>query len=159
MEAKKVYKTYHYKNDLSWSAALKGTMAAAGHLPVEIGSPPEFKGSADVWCPEELLVGAVNACLMLTFLSYARHRRLEVAGYESHTEGTLENTDGKYRITRIAVSPVISVRAEKDIPLAEQIMKSAKEGCFVSNSVTAAVELTPQFTIAQSDSSTPESQG
>ncbi|HEX5481150.1 MAG TPA: OsmC family protein [Terriglobia bacterium] len=156
MEAKKVYKTYRYKNDLSWTAALKGTMAAAGHPAVGIGSPPEFKGSAEVWCPEELLIGAVNACLMLTFLSYAHHRHLEVGGYESHTEGTLENTDGKYRITRIAVRPVVSLRAEKDIPLAEEIMKSAKEGCFVSNSVTSTVDLAPQFTIAPSDSSTPE---
>lgn len=147
MEAKKVYKTYHYKNDLSWKTALKGAMTSAEHPPIEVGSPPEFKGAADVWCPEELLIGAVNTCLMLTFLSYARHRRLDVTGYESKVEGTLENVDGKYRITRIAVQPVVSLKAEQDIPLAEEIMKSAKEGCFVSNSVNSTVELTPQFTL------------
>ena len=46
-------------------------LSAAGRLNIVVGSPPEFKGQPDVWAPEELLVGSVNTCLMLTFLALA----------------------------------------------------------------------------------------
>lgn len=147
MEPKKVYKTYHFKNAISLTTARRGTMTNPDHAQVEIGSPPEFKGSADVWCPEELLIGAVNTCLMLTFLAYAPHRRLEITGYESSAEGTVENVDGKYQVTRIVVKPVISLNQQGDTSLAEEVLKSAKEGCFISNSVKATIELAPQFNI------------
>lgn len=116
-----------------------------GHAPVEIGSPPEFKGTPDVWCPEELLLGGVNTCLMLTFLAYAQHKKIEIVSCESSAEGTVENLDGKYRVTRIVVRPVISLRHQSDIAAAQETLKSAKEGCFISNSVRASVELEPKF--------------
>jgi len=147
MEPKKTFKTYHFKNAIALKTARRGIMTHEGHLPVEIGSPPEFKGAADVWCPEELLIGAVNTCLMLTFLSFAQHRQLEIAAYESGAEGIVEHADGKYRVTQIRVQPVVSLKRENDIPLAQELFKGAKEGCFISNSVTATVDLTPQFRI------------
>lgn len=145
MEPKKTYKTYHFKNAITLTTARRGIMTNESHGAVEIGSPPEFKGAADVWCPEELLIGAVNTCLMLTFLSYAQHRHLEIAACESSAEGTVENVDGKYRVTHIAVMPLIALKQESDTALAEEVLKNAKEGCFISNSVTAMIELQPQF--------------
>lgn len=145
MELKKTYKTYHFKNVVSLTTARRGIMTNENHAAVAIGSPPEFKGAADVWCPEEMLIGAVNTCLMLTFLAYAQHRRIEIAACESSAEGTVENVDGKYRVTRIVVRPAISLHREDDIPRAQEVLKGAKEGCFISNSVTATVELEPQF--------------
>lgn len=146
MEPTKKYKTYQFKNAIEWQTARRGTMAAPEHPPINVGSPPEFKGTADVWCPEEMLVGAVNACIMLTFLAYAQNRRLEVSAYESHAEGTLEHSDGKYRVTRISLQPIVHLKTSEQTTLAEQIFKSAKEDCFISNSVTASVDLSPQFT-------------
>lgn len=145
MEPKKTYKTYHFKNAIMLTTARRGIMTHESHSNVEIGSPPEFRGAADVRCPEELLIGAVNICLMLTFLAYAQHRHLEIAACESSAEGTVENTDGKYRVTSIAVRALIVLKQESDIALAEEVLKSAKEGCFISNSVTATIELQPQF--------------
>lgn len=145
MEPRKTYKIYHFKNAITLKTGRRGTMTNEGHPSVEIGSPPEFNGTADVWCPEELLIGAVNTCLMLTFLSYAQHRQLEIFAYESNAEGTVEHVDGKYQVTRITVQPSVSLNRESDIPLAEELFKSAKEGCFISNSVTATVDLAPQF--------------
>lgn len=145
MEPRKTYKTYHFKNTISLTTARRGIMTNKDHPQVEIGSPPEFKGAADVWCPEELLLGAVNTCLMLTFLAYAQHRRLEISACESSAEGTAENVDGKYQVTHIVVKPVISLNQQADTALAEEVLKSAKDGCFISNSVKATIELAPQF--------------
>jgi peroxiredoxin-like protein len=147
MEPRKTYKTYQFKNAIEWKSERRGIMTGAEHPAVDVGSPPEFKGTADVWCPEEMLVGAVNTCIMLTFLAYAQNRKLELVSYKSHAEGTLEHKDGKYRITHIALHPVILLRAEDHKLMAEQIIKSAKEDCFISNSVTAIVDVSPQFGI------------
>jgi len=38
------------------------------------GQPPEFKGEPGNWSPEELLVGSLNTCIMLTFLTLAQAR-------------------------------------------------------------------------------------
>ena len=67
----------------------------------DVGSPPEFKGEPGVWSPEELLVGALNACLMLTFISMAQTKGVRFLAYESAAEGLLENVDGKFRITEV----------------------------------------------------------
>ncbi len=149
MEPKRTYKTYAFRNTIALKDARRGVMMNDNHPPVDIGSPPEFKGSADVWCPEELLVGAVNSCLMLTFLAYAEHRRLEIASYRSGAEGTLERVDGKYRVTRIVVRPVVALKREDDIGLAGQVLKDAEAGCFITDSVIAKVDLEPQFAVEE----------
>jgi organic hydroperoxide reductase OsmC/OhrA len=68
MEQKKQYRTFHFENSVAWKSGFRRTLSASGHPAIEIGNPPAFKGTPDVWCPEDLLIGALNACLMLTFL-------------------------------------------------------------------------------------------
>jgi len=148
MEAKKSYKTFRYQNHLTWKSGLRGTMVSPGKHEVVVGSPPEFKGEEGLWSPEELLVGAVNTCLKLTFLSYAKHKGLEVVSYESHADGLLENVDGKYRVTQITVEPRVALKSEADFGRAGEIMASAKEDCFISNSITATVKLNANFRVA-----------
>lgn len=145
MEAKKAYKTYAFRNSIAMTGTRRGTMTLPEHAPVEIGSPPAFHGEASVWCPEELLLGAVNSCLMLTFLGFAGRRGVRVVGVESQAEGTVENVDGKYQVARIHVQPVITLGQESDAGLAAQVMSDAREACFLSNSVRASVEVSARF--------------
>ncbi|MGC2316851.1 MAG: hypothetical protein WA615_10185 [Bradyrhizobium sp.] len=51
-------------------------LSAAGRPNIVVGSPPEFKGEPDIWAPEELLVGSLNTCMMLTFLTLAQAQGL-----------------------------------------------------------------------------------
>ena len=115
---------------------------------MDVGSPPEFKGEPGIWSPEELLVGALNACLMLTFVALAQSKGVQFAAYESAAEGLLENVDGKYRIVEVSVRPTLVLRTEADIATARTIMAEVKENCFISNSITADVKLAPQFRMA-----------
>jgi organic hydroperoxide reductase OsmC/OhrA len=144
----KTYKSFRYSNNLVWDTARRGRTSAPGKPDIEIGSPPEFKGEAGVWAPEEMLVAALNACMMLTFVSFAQSKRLEFVAYESATEGVLENVDGKYRIVEVSVRPTLVLRSEADIAVAQTIMAKVKENCFISNSITADVTLDPQFQLA-----------
>lgn len=71
MDTKRAYKTFRYRARTNWTSERRGTLSASGKPHIVVGSPPEFKGQPDVWAPEELLVGSVNTCLMLTFLALA----------------------------------------------------------------------------------------
>ena len=60
---------------------------AAGKPDLEVSSPPEFKGEAGIWTPEDLFVGALNACILMTFVAFATQKGLEFASYECRAEG------------------------------------------------------------------------
>ena len=145
MERKKQYRTFHFENSVAWKSGFRGTLSASGHPTIEIGNPPAFKGTPDVWCPEDLLIGALSACLMLTFLYQMQLRKVAVVDYKSSAQGTLEHKDGKYRVTRIAVQPHISLKSENDLEAARDAIKDAAESCMISNSILATVQLDPQF--------------
>src|SRR5205807_6831543 len=102
---------------------------------LDVGSPPEFKGEPGVWSPEELLVGALNACLMLTFVSMAQSKGVQFLGYESAAEGLLENVDGKFRITEVTVEPSLVLKSQADVEAARAIMDTVEANCFISNSI------------------------
>jgi organic hydroperoxide reductase OsmC/OhrA len=104
---------------------------------MDVGSPTEFKGEPGVWSPEELLVSALNACLMLTFVSLAQNKRVQFVAYESAAEGLLENVDGKYQITEVSVQPTLVLKSQVDLEAARTIMDEVEENCFISNSITA----------------------
>jgi organic hydroperoxide reductase OsmC/OhrA len=95
-----------------------------------------------------MLVAALNACMMLTFVAFAQGRKLELVAYESSAEGLLENVDGKYRIVEVCVRPIVVLSSEADIAAARTIMAEVKQNCFISNSITAEVKLAPQFQLA-----------
>src|SRR5437879_1022673 len=77
----RAYKSFRYKAKTDWTSARRGTLSASGKSHIVVGSPPEFKGQPDVWAPEELLVGTVNTCMMLTFLPLAQAKGLVPVGY------------------------------------------------------------------------------
>ena len=147
MEAKKAYKTFRYTNSLVWDRARRGNTSAPGKPQIEVGSPPEFKGEPGVWCPEELLVAALNGCLMLTFISLAQSKGVQFVAYESAAEGLLENVEGKYLISEVSVRPSLIVKSAADLEAARSIMGQVEEHCFISNSIKAKVTLTPQFRV------------
>ena len=145
---KRTYKTFRYRTSTAWTSARRGEMSASGKPNVVVGSPPEFKGQPDNWSPEELLVGALNTCLMLTFLTLAQGKGVTPAQYVSDAEGLLENVAGKYRITAVTVRPRVTLKRDGDLEPARTVMASVEAHCFISNSITAKVTLTPEFTVA-----------
>ena len=120
-------------------------LSAAGRPNIVVGSPPEFKGEPDIWAPEELLVGSLNTCMMLTFLTLAQAQGLTPVGYESEAEGLLENVEGKYHITEVTVRPRVILKTEAELESARKSMESVEAHCFIANSIKARVTLTPEF--------------
>jgi len=121
MEQKKVYHTFQFEN-VVWKSEFRGVLSASEHPTAEIGNPPLFKGTPDGWCPEDLLIGALNACLMLTFLYQMQRRKLEVPAYKSSAQGTLEHRDGKTpRYPDHSAASHISMKYRHDIEAAREV--------------------------------------
>ena len=146
--APKTYKSFHYKAKTTWSSARRGVLLAAGRPNIVVGSPPEFKGEPGIWAPEELLVGSLNTCVMLTFLTLAQAQGLIPTGYESEAEGLLENVEGKCHITEVTVRPRVTLKSEAELEPARKTMESVEAHCFIVNSINARITLTPEFVVA-----------
>ena len=148
MEAKKAYKSFRYPATVVWKSARRGEAIAAGKPALSVGNPPEFRGEEADWSPEHLLVTALNTCLMLTFLNLAERKGVGVKAYESNAEGLLEFSDGRYRITAVTVRPKVTLASQAEIDTARELMGKVEEQCFISNSITAKVDLQPDFSVA-----------
>jgi organic hydroperoxide reductase OsmC/OhrA len=148
MKPKRAHKRFHYKAKTTWSSAWHGMLSAAGRPNIIVGSPPEFKGERHIWAPEELLVGSLNTCMMLTFLTLAQAQGLTPVGYESEAEGLLENVEGKYHITEVEVRPHVTLKSEAELEPARKTMESVEAHCFIANSIKAKVTLIPEFVVA-----------
>ena len=148
MEGKKTFKVFRYQNDLLWKSGRRGVVTAGDKPDLEVSSPPEFKGEAGIWTPEDLFVASVNVCVLMTFVAFAQRKELDFVSYESAAEGVLEFVDGKYRFTEIVLHPHLVLKSESDIGRAQQILDDAHKGCLVSNSITATVKVFPEVRIA-----------
>jgi organic hydroperoxide reductase OsmC/OhrA len=148
MEGKKTYKVFRYESDVRWESGRRGVLCSAGKPELKVSSPPEFKGEAGFWTPEEMFVASVNACTLMTFIAYAQHKGLDPVGYESSAEGVLENVEGKYRFTGITLHPHVRVKSPQDVERAREILESAHANCFISNSLAVPVKVSPEIRVA-----------
>ena len=148
MEAKKAYKVFHYESEVRWRSGRRGIACSSGKPDLEISSPPEFKGEAGFWTPEDMFVASINLCTMLTFLAFAERKGLEFVSYESQAEGTLEAVEGKYRFTEVALRPHLVLKAQEHAERARKILEDAHAHCFIANSTSATMKLFPQFRVA-----------
>src|ERR1700745_483465 len=148
MATKTAHKSFRYKANTAWNSARRGTLSASGKPSIDVGSPPEFKGEPDIWAPEELLVGSVNTCMMLTFLTLAQAKGLTPVRYESEAEGLLENIEGKDRITGVIVRPRADLKDKAERERARAIMEGVESRCFISNSIKSKVSIAAEFVVA-----------
>ena len=148
MAPKRAHKSFHYKAKTTWNSARRGMLSAAGRPNIVVGSPPEFKGEPGVWAPEELLVGSLNTCMMLTFLTLAQARGLTPVGYESEAEGLLENVGGTYHIIEVTVRARVTLKSDAELEPARKTMEGVEAHCFIANSINARVTLTPEYVVA-----------
>lgn len=138
-------KSFKYATSVRWTGEKKGALTAAGKPPVEVATPPEFKGHEGFWSPEDLYVASVNVCIMSTFLAFAGRAALDFTEYESEAEGLLEFVEGRFLFTKIVVRPRIALRSGEERAKAEEILRKAEKNCLVSNSIRTEVTLEPTF--------------
>ena len=138
-------KKYVFKTELRWSGFKRGSLSSPGKPNIGIATPPEFNGEEGYWSPEELLLSAVDSCVMTTFLHYAERKKINFRTYESETEGILERINDQFMFSKIIVKPKISVASEDQIDKIKELMMTAENNCFISNSIRSEVEVMPKI--------------
>ena len=108
------------------------------------GSPAKAFGGNEAYAdPEQLLLSALSACHMLTFLAVAANRGYVVDSYSDEAEALLDkNAEGKMVVTKAILAPKVVFSGDKQ-PSAEEYAKlheRAHAGCFIANSVKTVVE-------------------
>jgi organic hydroperoxide reductase OsmC/OhrA len=93
--------------------------------------------------PEEMLVAALSACHMLTFLDIARRAGFVVARYLDHAEGRMTKTaEGRQAVTEVVLRPQIQYEGPPPSPeVLTALHHQAHEACFIANSVKTAVRV------------------
>jgi len=141
------YKTFSYRNKLAWLGGRAGSMESEGKPGFRVASPPEFKGEAGVWTPEDLFVASVSACIMATFAAFAERLKLPVISYTCDAEGFLEYADDGYRFTRITVRPRIVVGTAESVAQTVKTVHDAHKNCLVSKSIRSDVSVEPEISV------------
>jgi len=139
----KKFKTFTYRTSVEWKSERQGFLRSEGKPEVYISSPPEFKGIPGVWTPEDLFVAAAEICTMSTFLSFGGRKGIPLKSYKSNAEGLLENVDGKYRFTKIVITPEVIVGKEWTKEQVDEVFHQAHDNCLIANSMTATVVIEP----------------
>jgi len=120
-----------------------GTLTSRAKNPMIVSSPPEFKGPPDLWTPEDMFVGALEMCHLLTFTAFARRRHLNVISYTSKAEGILEFVEGSYRFTRVIITPTIIVGDPAEAVVVRDVIEESRGRCLIANSAAVSVEFNP----------------
>lgn len=108
-----------------------------------IGPPPQFGGTGERdWSPEELLLGAVAACLKTTFDAYARRQSIVIDTFRARAEGVLEKTREGPAFTSVTILVELAVRGGEDEVLkAKETLERAEHDCIISRAIKAPVTL------------------
>jgi organic hydroperoxide reductase OsmC/OhrA len=129
-------KTWAFYTRLRWEQDGRGMLDAPGIPALGFATPPEFDGEGGRWTPEQMLVGAAEACTLLTFLAMARREGVNLVGYKSHARGTLSAAeDGALRFTDISIEPRIEVASEEDVEKTRAILARLPGRCFIGASL------------------------
>jgi organic hydroperoxide reductase OsmC/OhrA len=150
-------KEHRYTATVVWSGNLgTGTSSyraygreheiACGGKPAIAGSSdPAFRGDGARWNPEDLLVSALSACHMLSYLHLCAVAGIVVVAYEDIAEGTMRETgDGGGRFTSVILRPRVTI-ASGDLAEAARLHEEAHRLCFIASSVDFPVDCEPEI--------------
>jgi peroxiredoxin-like protein len=132
-----------YNINLQWKNDRIGEISSPElNHKITIATPPEFpKGVEGIWSPEHLFTAAVNSCFMTTFLAIAENSKLAFSSFSCESKGKLEQVEGKFLMTEIALEPTLIIYKSEDFDKAEKILQKAEKACLISNSIKSAVVL------------------
>jgi organic hydroperoxide reductase OsmC/OhrA len=143
---------FHAK--LEWTGASQGsckeyrtysreyTAHINGKPPVRGSADRAFYGDSTLHNPEDMLVIALSACHMLTYLAECARSGIEVLSYTDSADGSMEPVDGVTRFTHVTLRPHVIVRG--DLEKARQLHERSNQLCFIANSVNFPVHHEPR---------------
>ena len=127
----------------------EGVAGAEGGKPaLHITPPADLGGKAGFWTPEDLLVSAVESCMLMTTLSVVQKQRITLKGYRSKAQGRMEKTPEGLRITAIEIQVHAQVATAEEVEKFKRAVAIAERYCPVSAAVKCPVHVVAEATMA-----------
>jgi organic hydroperoxide reductase OsmC/OhrA len=122
----------NYETGFYWDGtAENGVLKIEGLNDIDMGSAED----AGALNPENMVLGAAEACHFSTFMAIAKNSKVDVKAYHSTASGELSFTKGEgYQFERIVVKPVVTV-PESDLARAERVLEKAHTACLVTRTL------------------------
>jgi organic hydroperoxide reductase OsmC/OhrA len=121
---------------------------AAGKPDIAGSSDASFRGNAERWNPEDMLVAAASTCHQLWYLHLCADAGIVVQRYVDNAVGTMLDSPHQGRFTRIVLHPHVTIRAGDDRELALRLHHEAHAKCYVANSVNFPIDCEPVIEMA-----------
>jgi organic hydroperoxide reductase OsmC/OhrA len=140
-----------YSARLVWSGGALGPTKAVesysrefraeieGKPPLRGSADPAFHGDPTLNNPEDLLLSALSACHMLSYLAVCAHAGVVVLSYEDTAVGTLARREGRMRFVDVLHRPKVVLAPGSDIEKARALHDKAHDICVIANSVNFPV--------------------
>ena len=101
---------------------------------------PHFRGDKSRHNPEDLLVAALSACHLMSYLHVCAMNGVVVTAYTDNVTGRMESyPDGSGRFQEVTLHPEVTVRDASMISKALELHTEAHTLCFIANSVNFPV--------------------
>jgi len=151
---------HHYHVEVDWTGNLgTGTQGYRGYArdhDIRVAGKPTLAGSADKAFrgdasrhnPEDLLVAALSACHMMSYLHVAAVAGVVVTAYADAAEGVMEQEGEGGHFTEVVLHPQVTVTRAGDVAKAEALHADAHHACFIANSVNFPVRCEPSTVVA-----------
>lgn len=110
-----------------------------GKPPLYGSADPAYHGDAALYNPEDLLVSAVAACHMLSYLAVCAYAGISVVSYEDAATGTLARRDGSVKFVDLLLRPKVVLAPGSDVAKARALHDKAHSICIIANSVNFPV--------------------
>lgn len=119
-----------------------------GKHDIEVGTAIGDGADQTRWNPEDLLGASLAQCHMLTFLALAAKVKLDVLAYDDAVTVELDTVEKVTKVTRIVLSPTIAVAPGTDHEKVVTMFEKAHKYCFIGNSLTAEIVMSPTVVVA-----------
>jgi organic hydroperoxide reductase OsmC/OhrA len=152
-------KSHHYEVQVTWTGNTgSGTTGyrdfardheitgagVPGKPPIPGTADPAFRGLAERWNPEELLVASLSQCHMLWYLVLCARAGVIVTEYTDRPSGTMvETPEGSGHFTEVTLRPEVTIATPDLLDEATKLHAKAHEMCFIANSTNFPVHHTP----------------
>ena len=154
-------KSHRYDLKLRWTGAAMGPTASyagysreyrieiPGKSPITGSADPTFRGDPALANPEDMLVAALSACHMLSYLAVCALGKIKVISYEDAASGTMsEIGPQRSAFTEVVLRPRVVISADSDAAKAKALHDQAHKICFIANSVNFPVRHEPEISQA-----------
>lgn len=145
-----------FETRLQWQGSQRALLTCEHAPALPLAARTSGQPAEDWWCPETLLVGALEGRILQMFLQQARAESLDILFYQSTAMGRrVEGAGGLPHFTDFIIRPHVAVRTQQDEERVRTLFEELPGRCFPSSMMHLAPRIEPVVEIWEDHSRAP----